>query len=356
MSDIISKLVRENIKKVKPYSSARDEFSGEAKVFLDANENSLGSPLLKWYNRYPDPHQHKLKEAISRIKSVDADQIFLGNGSDECIDLLYRCFCEPGKDNVIICPPTYGMYEVSAAINDVEIKKATLTPEFQLDLESIESMVDANTKIIWVCSPNNPTGNSIRYEDIALLLNNFEGLVVIDEAYINFARQRSWLTELKEYPNLVVLQTFSKAWGLAALRLGMAFASQEIINWLNKIKPPYNINQATQELALQALEETGQVNDMIKEIVAMRDELANVFRRMPLVQHVYPSDANFLLVKVRNAHEVYEYLLEQGIVVRDRSKVQLCEGCLRITIGTEAENTVLVDAMIEYMKLAGKTK
>lgn len=356
MSDIISKLVRENIKKVKPYSSARDEFSGEAKVFLDANENSLGSPLLKWYNRYPDPHQHKLKEAISRIKSVDADQIFLGNGSDECIDLLYRCFCEPGKDNVIICPPTYGMYEVSAAINDVEIRKASLTAGFQLDVESIESLVDTNTKIIWVCSPNNPTGNSIQYDDIALLLNNFEGLVVIDEAYINFARQRSWLTELKEYPNLVVLQTFSKAWGLAALRLGMAFASPEIIDWLNKIKPPYNINQATQELALQALEETGQVNDMIKEIVAMRDELANVFRRMPLVEQVYPSDANFLLVKVRNAKEVYEYLLELGIVVRDRSKVQLCEGCLRITIGTEAENTLLVDAMIEYMKLAGKTK
>lgn len=356
MSDIISKLVRENIKKVKPYSSARDEFSGEAKVFLDANENSLGSPLLKWYNRYPDPHQHKLKEAISRIKSVDADQIFLGNGSDECIDLLYRCFCEPGKDNVIICPPTYGMYEVSAAINDVEIRKASLTAEFQLDVESIESLVDTNTKIIWVCSPNNPTGNSIQYDDIALLLNNFEGLVVIDEAYINFARQRSWLTELKEYPNLVVLQTFSKAWGLAALRLGMAFASPEIIDWLNKIKPPYNINQATQELALQALEETGQVNDMIKEIVAMRDELANVFRRMPLVEQVYPSDANFLLVKVRNAKEVYEYLLELGIVVRDRSKVQLCEGCLRITIGTEAENTLLVDAMIEYMKLAGKSK
>ncbi len=356
MSDIISKLVRENIRKVKPYSSARDEFSGEAKVFLDANENSLGSPLLKWYNRYPDPHQHKLKEAISRIKSVDANQIFLGNGSDECIDLLYRCFCEPGKDNVIICPPTYGMYEVSAAINDVEIRKASLTAGFQLDVESIESLVDTHTKIIWVCSPNNPTGNSIQYDDIALLLNNFEGLVVIDEAYINFARQRSWLMELKEYPNLVVLQTFSKAWGLAALRLGMAFASPEIIDWLNKIKPPYNINQATQELALQALEETGQVNDMIKEIVAMRDELANVFRRMPLVEQVYPSDANFLLVKVRNAKEVYEYLLELGIVVRDRSKVQLCEGCLRITIGTEAENTLLVDAMIEYMKLGGKTK
>lgn len=354
MSDIISKLVRENIKKVKPYSSARDEFSGEAKVFLDANENSLGSPLFKWYNRYPDPHQHKLKESVSRIKAVDVNQIFLGNGSDECIDLLYRCFCEPGKDNVIICPPTYGMYEVSAAINNVEIRKASLTTSFQLDLEAIESLVDANTKIVWICSPNNPTGNSIQYEDIALLLNNFEGLVVVDEAYINFARQRSWLTELKEYPNLVVLQTFSKAWGLAALRLGMAFASPEIIDWLNKIKPPYNINQATQELALQALEETGQVNEMIREIVAMRDELTNVFRRMPLIEYVYPSDANFILVKVRNAKEVYEYLLEQGIVVRDRSNVQLCEGCLRITIGTEAENTLLVDAMIGYMKLAGK--
>ena len=352
MNDTISKLVRDNIKKVKPYSSARDEFSGEARVYLDANENSLGSPLLKWYNRYPDPYQRKLKAVVSRIKSVAADTIFLGNGSDECIDLLYRCFCEPGRDNVIICPPTYGMYEVSASINDVEVRKASLAPGFQLDLGSIESLVDANTKIIWVCSPNNPTGNSIRYEDIAVLLNNFQGLVVIDEAYINFARQRSWLTELQEYPNLVVLQTFSKAWGLAALRLGMAFASPEIIDWLNKIKPPYNINQATQDLALQALEETGQVNDMIKEIVAMRDELAIVFRRMPLVEQVYPSDANFLLVKVRNAHAVYEFLLQQGIVVRDRSKVQLCEGCLRITIGTEQENTLLVDAMIDYMKQA----
>lgn len=350
MSDKISKLVRENIRKVSPYSSARDEFSGEAKAFLDANENSLGSPLLKWYNRYPDPYQKTLKAAIAGIKSIGADHIFLGNGSDECIDLLYRCFCEPGKDNVVICPPTYGMYEVSAAINDVEVRKASLTAGFQLDLESIESLVDNHTKIIWICSPNNPTGNSIHHQDIAVLLNNFEGLVVVDEAYINFSRQRSWIAELKEYPNLVVLQTFSKAWGLAALRLGMAFASPAVIGWLNKIKPPYNINQATQELALKALEETGQVNDMIREIVAMRDELAAVFRRMPLVQHVYPSDANFLLVKVRNAVEVYDYLLTQGIVVRDRSKVQLCEGCLRITIGTEAENTLLVDAMISYMK------
>lgn len=350
MSDRITNLVRSNIRKVKPYSSARDEFSGEAKVFLDANENSLGSPLMKWYNRYPDPHQQKVKDAISKVKSILPEHIFLGNGSDECIDLLYRCFCEPGKDNVIICPPTYGMYEVSASINDVEIRKAALTASFQLDLEAIEGLVDANTKLIWVCSPNNPTGNSLRYEDIAILLNNFEGLVVVDEAYINFSRQHSLLKDLNEYPNLVVLQTFSKAWGLAALRLGMAFASPEIIDWLNKIKPPYNINQATQELALKALEETGQVNDMIREIVSMRDALAAVFRRMPLVQHVYPSDANFLLVKVREAGKVYEYLLQQGIVVRDRSKVQLCEGCLRITIGTEAENTLLVDAMIGYMK------
>ncbi len=346
----INNLVRENIKKVKPYSSARDEFSGEAKVFLDANENSLGSPLMKWYNRYPDPHQQKVKAEISKIKNIEAQHIFLGNGSDECIDLLYRCFCEPGKDNVIICPPTYGMYEVSAAINDVQLKKAELLPNFQLNLELIESLIDAHTKIIWVCSPNNPTGNSISYQDIEVLLNNFKGLVVVDEAYINFARQRSFMQDLKDYPNLVILQTFSKAWGLAALRLGMAFASQEIIDLLNRIKPPYNINQATQEFALEALQELGQVNDMIKEIVDMRDELAKVFQRMPLVEKVYPSDANFLLVKVREASAVYEYLLNDGIVVRDRSKVQLCDECLRITIGTEKENTVLVDTLINYMK------
>ncbi len=346
----LDKLVRENIKKVKPYSSARDEFSGEAKVFLDANENSLGSPLKKWYNRYPDPHQQKLKAAISKIKNIASSNIFLGNGSDECIDLLYRCFCEPGKDNVIICPPTYGMYEVSAAINDIEIKKALLLPDYQLNLDLIESLSDANSKLIWICSPNNPTGNSIRYADIEVLLNNFHGLVVVDEAYINFSRQRSLLKELKEYPNLVILQTFSKAWGLAALRLGMAFASEKIIDLLNRIKPPYNINQATQDYALEALKELQQVNDMITEIVAMRDELAGVLEQLSLVQKVYLSDANFLLVKVRDAAAVYDYLLTKEIVVRDRSKVQLCDDCLRITIGTEKENTLLVDALIEFMK------
>lgn len=346
----INKLVREHIKNVKPYSSARDEFSGEASVYLDANENGLGSPLIKWYNRYPDPYQKKIKDSLSKIKAVPAEQIFIGNGSDECIDLLYRCFCEPGRDNVIICPPTYGMYEVSAAINNVKLRRADLLPDYQLNLALIENLADADTKIIWICSPNNPTGNSIHYHDIEMLLNNFNGLVVIDEAYINFARQASWLKALKDYPNLVVLQTLSKAWGLAGLRLGMAFAHPDIITLLNRIKPPYNINQATQELVQKALEETGQVNDMIREIVAMRDELATVFKRMPLTEKVYPSDANFLLVKVKDAAGIYRFLLDRGIVVRDRSRVEWCEGCLRITIGTEKENTQLVDALIDYMK------
>jgi histidinol-phosphate aminotransferase len=246
----LEKIIRENIKSLVPYSSARDEFSGDAKVFLDANENSLGSPLTKWYNRYPDPHQLKLKEAISQVKAVDPANIFLGNGSDECIDLLYRSFCNPGKDNVIICPPTYGMYEVSAHINDVEIRKAPLLEDFQLDLVHLENLIDNNTKIIWICSPNNPTGNSMNRADVEMVLNNFNGLVVVDEAYINFSRQKSFIQELQEYPNLVIMQTFSKAWGLAGLRVGMAFASVDIIEVLGRVKPPYNINQVSQELAL----------------------------------------------------------------------------------------------------------
>jgi histidinol-phosphate aminotransferase len=347
----LNNLVRENIKKLIPYSSARDEFSGDAKVFLDANENSLGSPLPKWYNRYPDPHQQKVKEAISRIKGIPTGHIFLGNGSDECIDLLFRSFCSPGKDNVIICPPTYGMYEVSANINDVEVRKALLTDNFQLDLIHLENLIDRNTKIVWICSPNNPTGNSLNRNDIEMLLNNFDGLVVIDEAYINFSKQRSFVQELTEYPNLVVMQTLSKAWGLAALRLGMAFASTEIINILNKVKPPYNINQASQELALKALEEVGQVNDMIHHLVDMRDALSEVFEQITVVEKVYPSDANFILVKINNAKKVYGFLLTKGIVVRDRSNVKLCDDCLRITIGTEEENTALVDAIQEWLEV-----
>jgi histidinol-phosphate aminotransferase len=344
----LSKLIRPNIKNLKAYSSARDEFSGEAKVFLDANENSLGSPLVKWYNRYPDPHQHAVKETLSKVKGIKMEHIFLGNGSDECIDLLFRSFCEPGKDNVIICPPTYGMYEVSANINDIELKKAPLLTDFQLNLAHIETLIDDRTKLIWICSPNNPTGNSINRADIETVLNNFNGLVVIDEAYINFAKQKSFVQELAEYPNLVVLQTFSKAWGLAALRLGMAYASTEVIEVLNKVKPPYNINQATQELALKALEEVGQVNDMIKLLVDMREALAEVFESMPTVEKVYPSDANFILVKIKDARKIYEFLLTKGIVLRDRSSVQLCEDCLRVTIGSEKENTILVDAMQDW--------
>jgi histidinol-phosphate aminotransferase len=338
-------LVRQNIKQLMPYSSARDEFSGEAKVFLDANENSLGSPLTKWYNRYPDPHQRAIKEKLSRIKGIGAEHIFLGNGSDECIDLLFRSFCEPGKDNVIICPPTYGMYEVSANINDVAIRKAPLLADFQLDLVHLETLVDANTKLIWLCSPNNPTGNALNREDLEMVLNNFNGIVVIDEAYINFSRQKTFIQELADYPNLVVLQTLSKAWGLAGLRLGMAFASAGIVEILDKVKPPYNINQATQELVLKGLEEVGQVNDMIRILVDMREAMAEVFRSMPTVEKVYPSDANFLLVKIKEARKIYEFLLSQGIVLRDRSNVMLCEDCLRVTIGTEKENTMLVEAM-----------
>jgi len=348
MSFDLSKLIRPNIKKLVPYSSARDEFSGEAKVFLDANENSLGSPLTKWYNRYPDPHQHAVKQKLSVVKGIGAEHIFLGNGSDECIDLLFRSFCEPGVDNVIICPPTYGMYEVSANINDVAVKKATLLEDFQLDLIHLENLADDHTKIIWLCSPNNPTGNSMNRVDIETVLNNFNGIVVIDEAYINFSKQRSFIQELTDYPNLVVMQTFSKAWGLAGLRLGMAFASAEIIEVLDKVKPPYNINQSTQELVLKALEEVGQVNDMIKLLVDMREALSQVFLAMPTVEKVYPSDANFLLVKIKDARLIYEFLLTKGIVLRDRSNVQLCEDCLRITVGTEKDNTLLIDAMQEW--------
>lgn len=348
MSFDVNALIRPNIRSLVPYSSARDEFKGEAQVFLDANENSLGSPLTRWYNRYPDPHQWKVKEAISKIKGIPPQHIFLGNGSDECIDILYRAFCIPGKDNVIINPPTYGMYEVSAHINDVEVRRARLLDDFQLDLVHLENLVDESTKIIWICSPNNPTANSINRQDIEIVLNNFPGLVVVDEAYINFSRHRSFIQELAEYPNLVVLQTMSKAWGLAGLRLGMAFASEAVIDVYNKVKPPYNISQANQELALKALEETGQVNDMIRALVAMREQLVPALAELPIVTKVYPSDANFLLVKVADARAIYDYLLKDGIVVRDRSKVELCEGCLRITVGTEQENGELIRALRAY--------
>mgnify|MGYP000574646392 FL=1 len=345
----LDKLVRPNIKTLKPYSSAKDEYTGDAKILLDANENSLGSPLTKWYNRYPDPYQQKLKEKLAFVKQIAANQIFIGNGSDECIDILFRTFCEPGKDNIIICPPTYPMYEVSANINDIAIQKAPLLSDYQLNLAHIEQLVNPNTKIIWICSPNNPTGNSLDRIDIETILNHFEGIVVVDEAYINFSKQKSFVQSLIDYPNLVVLQTLSKAWGLAGLRLGMCFASPQIIGYLNKVKAPYNINIVTQELALQALDEVGQVNDMIKLLVDMRIALAEVIGSMPHVIQVFPSDTNFILVKIPKARQLYAYLLSQGIIVRDRSALELCEDSLRITVGTEQENTLLVDAMYQWI-------
>jgi histidinol-phosphate aminotransferase len=344
----INKLVRENIRNLKPYSSARSEFSGKASVFLDANENSFGSPLTKWYNRYPDPLQWDLKKKIAAIKNVAAENMLLGNGSDECIDLLIRAFCEPKEDNIIICPPTYGMYEVYANINNVSIKEVPLLPGFQLNLEGIEAAIDSSTKMIFLCSPNNPTGNSLEREDIEVILNNFEGLVVVDEAYINYSRSRSFIAELNDYPNLVIMQTFSKAWGLAALRLGMTFASKEIIDILNKIKPPYNINSATQELALKALDNLEEVNTMIKETVREREALLKDLTAVSFVQKIYPTDANFVLVRMNNATAVYNYLKEQGIIIRNRSNVILCDDSLRITVGTPQQNDQLIEALKQY--------
>lgn len=348
MSFDLNRLVRENIKNLKPYSSARSEFSGTARIFLDANENSFGSPLTKWYNRYPDPLQWELKKKMAGIKNTEAENTLLGNGSDECIDLLIRAFCNPKEDNVIICPPTYGMYEVYAHINDVPVKEVPLTTAFQPDLEALEEAVDGNTKLIFFCSPNNPTGNSLDRDAIETVLNNFDGLVVVDEAYINYSRQRSFVPELTEYPNLVVMQTFSKAWGLAALRLGMIFASNDIVAVLNKIKPPYNINGATQELALQALDRLEDVNGMIRETVQERESLVKELASLPAVQKIFPSDANFVLVRMENATAVYNYLKQKGIIVRNRSNVLLCEDSVRITVGTPEQNRQLIAALKEY--------
>lgn len=344
----LDNLVRENIKRMTAYSSARHEYSGTASIFLDANENSFGSPLAENYNRYPDPLQLKLKEKLSNIKGVPFQNIFLGNGSDEAIDLLFRIFCEPGKDNVIIFPPTYGMYEVCAEMNNVTVKKVSLTENFQLDLSAIEKAIDATTKLIFVCSPNNPTGNSINRNDIEVILNNFDGLVVIDEAYINYAKQKTFIPELTEYPNLVILQTLSKAWGLAGLRLGMAFAGQPIIDYLNKVKYPYNINTATQNLAIEALSNISSINNWTKTTVEQKEWLKEELVELEFVQTVYPSDANFILVKMTDAKKVYNYLSAKGIIVRDRSNVILCDDCLRITIGTPDENKQLVEALKLY--------
>ena len=340
----IQKLLRGNIRKLHPYSCARDEFKGEASVYLDANENPYNAP----YNRYPDPLQWEVKEQISRVKNVPAENIFLGNGSDEPIDLLFRAFCEPRLDNVVAIEPTYGMYKVSAAINDVEYRKVLLDENFQLSADSLLAATNLYTKIIWLCSPNNPTGNSLNRDEIAKLLNSFEGIVVLDEAYIDFAGEKSFTEHLSLYPNLVILQTFSKAWGNAAIRLGMAFASLEIISILNKIKYPYNINILTQKHVLTALKNPEQVKKWVEELLAERVVLIDSLQKLPLVQQIYPTDANFILVKVKDANATYQYLVDKSIVVRNRSTVTLCNDCLRITVGSHEENSVLIETLKKF--------
>ena len=337
----INKLVRKNILKLKPYSSARDEFEGEASAFLDANEN----PYPTDYNRYPDPHQKKLKKIIGKIKNVHEEKIFLGNGSDEPIDLLLRAFCEPGSDEVLIPQPTYGMYAVSASINNVKVNNVTLTPDFNLDVVPTLAAVAHRTKIIFLCSPNNPSGNLLRANDVIQVIENFNGIVVVDEAYIDFTESKSFLGFLDRYNNLVVLQTLSKAWGLAGIRLGMCFASAEIISVLNKIKPPYNISSLTQRVAADALAQVERKNKMVREIIAERKMMETRLAETEIVECVFPSDSNFLLVRVRKAKQVYSVLLKRGIAVRDRSSVILCDDCLRITIGAPKENQMLLDEL-----------
>lgn len=337
----LKELVRPNIWNLKPYSSARSEFHGEASIFLDANENPYNEP----YNRYPDPLQWKLKNKLSAMKGVGRESIFLGNGSDEPIDLLIRIFCEPEKDTVISIDPSYGMYLVAADINNVVCRKVQLNDDFDLNADRLLQAVDASTKLVFLCSPNNPTGNVLSRTELYKVLNGFTGIVVIDEAYIDFSSSPSFLKELKDFSNLVVLQTFSKSWGAAGIRLGMAFASPEIIAILNKVKYPYNVNQLTQEQALDILDMQEEMRDELIEILTERTSMEDNLRALPFVKQVYPSDANFVLIKVDDANAAYDYLVDNGIIVRNRNTVTLCEGCLRITIGRPEENEALMQAL-----------
>ena len=341
----LQKLVRPNIQSLAPYSSARDEYSGhEAHVFLDANENPYGAP----YNRYPDPLQRKLKDCIAQVKGIPAGSIFLGNGSDEAIDLLYRCFCRPGIDNVVAIEPTYGMYKVCADINDVEYRPVQLDDHYQMNGQKMLDTCDEHTKLIWICSPNNPTGNLMDHNEMLTVINRFEGIVVIDEAYSDFSRQRPWRLDLAHHPNLVVLNTMSKAWASAAIRLGMAFASPEIIAILNKVKYPYNVNQLTQQQAMQTLQATTDISRWVRIILEERTHMVEAFRQLPICEEVFPTDANFFLARVTDAPSIYNYLVDKGIIVRNRTRVQLCNNCLRITIGTRNENAELLGALRQY--------
>ena len=341
----LEELTRKNIWNLAPYSSARNEYAGrEARVFLDANENPYNAP----YNRYPDPLQLELKDAISKVKGVPAENIFLGNGSDEPIDLVYRCFCNPGVDNVVAIEPTYGMYKVCADINDVEYRPVSLDEHFQITADRLLAATDAHTKLIWICSPNNPTGNHLVREEIAKVIEVFEGLVVVDEAYSDFSAQKPFRPEILKHPNLIVLNTMSKAWGCAAIRLGMAFASQEIISIFNKVKYPYNINQLTQKQALEVLKDPFEVDKWVKILLEERSRMIEAFKLLPICEKVYPTDANFFLAKMTDAPKIYNYLVDKGIIVRNRHRIQLCLNCLRITIGTKTENGELIAALRQY--------
>jgi histidinol-phosphate aminotransferase len=337
-------LVRPNIWALKPYSSARNEFKGEASVFLDANENPYNYP----YNRYPDPLQWALKEKIAKIKNTDSEQIMLGNGSDEPIDLIFRIFCEPKIDNVVAIDPTYGMYQVCADINNVEYRKVSLNEDYSLDADKILQAIDSQTKAVFLCSPNNPTGNLLNKKEMLKIITGFSGIVVIDEAYIDFSDEPSWLNELNKYPNLIILQTFSKAWGLASVRCGLAFASKEIIAFFNKVKYPYNLNMLTQNFVSEQLDRENEKNEWVKTLIEERAKLKNELELLSLVQKVYPSQANSLLVKVPNANSTYQYLVDKGVVVRNRHTVSLCLNCLRITVGLPQENAILLNALKNF--------
>ena len=341
----LEELTRANIWSLAPYSSARNEYAGrEARVFLDANENPYNQP----FNRYPDPLQLELKAAISKVKGVPAENIFLGNGSDEAIDLPYRCFCEPGVDNVVAIEPTYGMYKVCADINAVEYRPVLLDENYQIVAEQLLAATDAHTKIIWICTPNNPTGNCLKREEVIKVIEGFEGLVIVDEAYSDFSSQKTLRSELSKYPNLIVLNTMSKAWGCAAIRLGMAFASKEIIHIFNKVKYPYNVNLLTQQQALEALKDPFEVDNWVKILLQERARMMDAFSMLPICEKVYPTDANFFLAKMTDATKIYNYLVDKGIIVRNRHRVQLCQNCLRITIGTKTENSELIAALRQY--------
>lgn len=345
MMKSLEELTRPNIWSLAPYSSARNEYAGrEAHVFLDANENPYNAP----YNRYPDPLQLDLKAAISKIKGVPASNIFLGNGSDEAIDLPYRCFCEPGIDNVVAIEPTYGMYKVCADINGVEYRPVLLDENYQITAEKLLAATDQHTKLIWLCSPNNPTGNNLQREEIIKVIEAFEGIVIVDEAYSDFSSQKPLRTELAKYPNLIVLNTMSKAWGCAAIRLGMAFASEVIISIFNKVKYPYNVNQLTQEQALQALKDPFEVDKWVKILLEERSRMIDAFKLLSICEKVFPTDANFFLAQMNDATKIYNYLVDKGIIVRNRHRVQLCQNCLRITIGTKTENGELIAALRQY--------